>query len=41
MGWFMAPDICVAEDFPVWPQWVRMCLIMWKLDSQKRGMLVG
>ena len=37
MGWFMALGTCVTEDCLVWPQWKRLCLILWKLDApQKR-----
>jgi hypothetical protein len=24
---------CVAEDCLVWPQWERMCLILWKFNA--------
>jgi hypothetical protein len=33
MGWFMALGTHVAEDCLVWPQWERMHLILWKVDT--------
>jgi hypothetical protein len=33
MGWSVAPGTYVAEDSLVWPQWKRMCLILWKLGA--------
>jgi hypothetical protein len=41
MDWFVALGIYVAEDSLEWPQWGKMHLILWKLISQGRGMLVG
>jgi hypothetical protein len=32
----MAPGTYVAEDFLVWPQWERMCLIQWKLEIPRK-----
>ena len=34
MGWSVAPEAYVTEDCLVWPQWERMCLILWKLDAR-------
>ena len=33
MGWSMALGTYVAENCFVWPQWERMCLILWRLDT--------
>lgn len=29
----MAPGTRVAKDCLVWPQWERVCLVLWKLDA--------
>jgi hypothetical protein len=29
----MAPSTCTVEERLIWPQWERMCLILWKLDA--------
>jgi hypothetical protein len=36
MGWSITPGTCIAEDCLVWPQWERICFILWKLDGPEK-----
>jgi len=33
----VTPDIYVAEDCLVWPQWEGMHLVLWRLDAPEKG----
>jgi hypothetical protein len=37
MGRYVAPTTYVAEDFLVWPQWEKGCLVLCRLDAPKKG----
>jgi len=36
MDWSVALSTCIAEDFLIWPQWVRMHLTLGRLEKPEK-----